>query len=91
VKQPPLRTTLKQREKLIAGVPDWTDVTPPQYRLIASMGAPCLELPAVVSKRGFTQRKARWLAPLGVVEIVGCCPALSWQLAPLEVRKTLSR
>lgn len=55
------------------------------------MGAPCLELPAVVSGRGFTQRKARWLAPKGVAALVAChltvdgCP---WDvLAPLEVRK----
>ena len=85
----PLKIALSQRELALAGVPGWVDVTPPQYRLIESMGAPCRKLPEKLSKRGYTRTKARWLAPKGVAEIVACYLAADEraQLAPLEVRK----
>jgi hypothetical protein len=96
------KIALSAREQALAGVPGWVDVTPPQYRLIASMGAPCLHLEKQVTRRGYTKAKARWLAPPGVAAIVTChldtgtlepWPTRSRHrspqhlLAPLEVRK----
>lgn len=83
------KIALRAREGFLTGAPDWVDVTPPQYRLIDSMGAPCLHLEKQVTRRGYTKAKARWLAPKGVAEIVACYLAADArvQLAPLAVRK----